>query len=239
MIDVSCIIINYNTSNYTYEAVASILEKNNEEISIEIIVVDNASRKEDYLELKSSLNHLNNHKVKLIRSNINTGFGGGNMLGVEHASPCKYYAFINNDTLQVSDNCLKHLKCFMESHSDAGLCSPQMLDEHNKFRVTIDHFSSLQREILRRPLLETLFPKTYLNRKIEYVEPTIVHYVQGSFMFIGAKDFLDIGAATRQLESLQEQGGWDIVDHEPANIFECSRRRSATGTAHSGENNQF
>lgn len=194
MIDVSCIIINYNTSNYTYEAVASIIEKNNEEISIEIIVVDNASTKEDYFALKSRLNNLSNNKVKLIRSNINTGFGGGNMLGVENTSPCKYYAFINNDTLQVSDNCLKHLKCFMKSHPDAGLCSPQMLDENKKFRVTIDHFSSLQREILRRPLLEALFPKTYLNRKIEYLEPTRVHYVQGSFMFIDAKDFLDIGA---------------------------------------------
>ena len=106
MIDVSCIIINYNTSNFTYEAVKSILDKNNDEISIEINVVDNASKKEDFLALKSSLNTLNNNKVKLIRSNINTGFGGGNMLGVDNSSPCKYYAFINNDTLQVSDNCL-------------------------------------------------------------------------------------------------------------------------------------
>ena len=81
----------------------------------------------------------------------------------------------------------------METQPDAGLCSPQMLDEHKNFRVTIDHFSSLQREILRRPLLETLFPKTYLNRKIEYTEPTKVHYVQGSFMFIGVSDFHDIG----------------------------------------------
>ena len=117
----------------------------------------------------------------------------------------KYYAFINNDTLQVSDNCLKHLKDFMETESDAGLCSPQMLDEHKNFRVTIDHFSSLQREILRRPLLETLFPKTYLNRKIEYTEPTKVHYVQGSFMFIGSGDFHDIGGFDTNLFLFYEE----------------------------------
>jgi len=193
MIDVCCIIINYNTSKYTFEAVESLLNTHNDTISMEVIVVDNASKKEDYNDLKLSLSGLKKNNVKLIRSNINTGFGGGNMLGVKIASPCKYYAFINNDTLQISDNCLNHLMDFMEKHPDAGICSPQMLDEHKNFRVTIDHFSSLQREIVRRPLLETLFPKTYLNRKIEYTQPTKVHYVQGSFMFINSDDFQDIG----------------------------------------------
>jgi len=109
MLDVSCIIINYNTSKYTYEAVVSLLDTHINTIKFEIIVVDNASKEEDYLSLKSNLNRLNKNNLKLIRSTLNTGFGGGNMLGVAHASPTKYYAFINNDTLQVSDNCLKHL----------------------------------------------------------------------------------------------------------------------------------
>ena len=205
MLDVSCIIINYNTSKYTFEAVVSLLDTHNNTIKFEIIVVDNASKEEDYISLKSSLKKLNKNNLQLIRSTINTGFGGGNMLGVAHASPTKYYAFINNDTLQVSDNCLKHLKDFMETEPDAGLCSPQMLDEHKNFRVTIDHFSSLQREILRRPLLETLFPKTYLNRKIEYTKPTKVHYVQGSFMFIGSSDFHEIGGFDTNLFLFYEE----------------------------------
>ncbi|TXE07074.1 glycosyltransferase family 2 protein [Seonamhaeicola algicola] len=193
-VDVSCIIINYNTSQFTFNAVKSILESHNENsLTFEVIVVDNNSKPEDYKTLKKQLNTLNSQLITLVRSKFNTGFGGGNMLGVQHAKNCKYYAFINNDTLQVTPNCLVVLKKFMESTPDAAICSPQMLDEHKNFRATIDHFSSLQREILKRATLEFLFPKTYLNRKKTYKNPIKVQYVQGSFMFINAKYFNTVG----------------------------------------------
>lgn len=193
MIDVSCIIINYNTTPYTIACVESILENTTKKLSYEIVVIDNASTQENYDALQAHFSTFDPSLVKLVRSKQNVGFGAGNMLGVQYGSPCKYYAFINNDTLQISDNCLYELKAFMDTHTHVGVCSPQMLDEHKKFRVTIDHFSSIQREILRRPILEFLFPKTYLNRKKTYEQPTKVHYVQGSFMFVNAEDFNDIG----------------------------------------------
>ena len=193
MIDVSCIIINYNTTQYTVDCVKSIINTTSKNLLYEIIVIDNASEPDHYKTLELELSKLDSKIILLVRSKQNVGFGAGNMLGVQYGSPCKYYAFINNDTLQVSNDCLIHLKEFMEHHPDAGVCSPQMLDEHKQFRVTIDHFSSIQREIFRRPLLEFLFPKTYLNRKKIYDQPTKVHYVQGSFMFINAKDFNEIG----------------------------------------------
>src|SRR5690606_19451634 len=98
-----------------------------------------------------------NEFVKLIRSKQNTGFGGGNMLGVQHSKPCRYFAFINNDTLQKDESCLLKLKEFMDANAEAAVCSPQMLDENGNFRSTLDHFSSLQREILKRSVLEKLF----------------------------------------------------------------------------------
>lgn len=193
MIDVSCILINYNTTDYSTACIKSILDSHTDELSYEIIIVDNASRQEEYLNLKDFIEELDKPFVKLIRSKQNTGFGAGNMLGVQHSAVCKYYAFLNNDTLQESPNCFLHLKNFMEQHGDAAVVSPQMLDENKNFRTTIDHFSSIQREIVRRPLLEKLFPKKYLNRKKFYDEPTRVHYVQGSFMFVDAGDFKEVG----------------------------------------------
>jgi len=194
MVDVSVIIVNYNTSEYTFEAVRSIYEyQSDDQLAFEIVVVDNNSKLDDYRTLQKHLNTLKQDNLKFVRSKKNGGFSQGNMLGVQVASPTRYYAFINNDTLQTHKNFLSILKDFMVNHPEAGICSPQMLDEHKNFRVTIDHFSSLQREILRRPLLETLFPKTYLNRKKRYDKPTKVHYVQGSFMFVDAKVFNALG----------------------------------------------
>lgn len=191
MIDVSCILVSFNNAQYSIDAVNSILEFQTDSLSYEIIVVDNASREQDLNLLKRGIEGL--EKVKLVESKINLGFGAGNMLGVQYASSANYYAFINNDTLQTTPNFLTQLSLFMDMHPQVAVCSPQMLDQEKNFQVTIDHFSSLAREILRRPLLEKLFPKTYLNRKIAYSEPTQVHYVQGSFMFIRAKDFDMIG----------------------------------------------
>jgi len=193
-IDVSCIIINYNTSKYTIDCVNSIIENTKNTISYEIIVVDNASKITDYQDLDAGLKNIDaENRVSLIRSKINVGFGAGNMIGVQVSKSCSYYAFINNDTLQVSENCIGELFDFMNNNSSVGIASPQMLDQNKKFRVTIDHFSSLQREILRRPFLEKINPKKYLNRKIVYREPTKVDYVQGSFLFTRATDFNAIG----------------------------------------------
>lgn len=192
-VDVSCIIINYNTAKYTLACVKSIITLEHHLSNYEIIVIDNASAEDDYLWLLKEFKKLNLPQLKLFRSKKNVGFGAGNMLGVQISSPCNYYAFINNDTLHVSENSLQRLMNFMDQNETIGIVSPQMLDQDKNFRVTIDHFSSLGREILRRPLLEKLFPKTYLNRKVRYQKPTKVHYVQGSYMFIRADAFNQIG----------------------------------------------
>lgn len=193
MIDISCIIINYNTSEYTLNCIRSILATHKGKMSYEIIVVDNASEKEDYFKLEQGMQDLNTSNLHLVKSKQNVGFGGGNMMGVQHCSPCRYYAFINNDTLLPEEDTFGKLFKFMEEHEYVGVCSPQMLDEDHKFRMTIDHFSSVPREILRRPILEFLFPKKFLNRKVFYDKPTRADYVQGSFMFTRAEDFNAIG----------------------------------------------
>ena len=193
MKDISCIIINFNTSTFTLNCIKSILENHEDLENYEIIVVDNASKKEDFEKLRSGINSLPAQNVRLVRSKQNLGFGGGNMLGVQNSSTCKYYAFINNDTLIGDPNTFSRLEQFLSDNPEAAVCSPQMLDENGNFRVTIDHFSSLAREILRRPLMEFLFPKKYLNRKIFFDKPTKVDYIQGSFMFVRATDFNEIG----------------------------------------------
>ena len=193
MLDVSCILINYNTSQYSIACINSILENTGDSVTYEIVIVDNASKKEDYLALKEGVSKINSEKVTLVRSLINTGFGGGNMTGVEHALPCKYFAFINNDTLFKIPNTLAVLVDFMKATPNAGVCSPQMLDEKGNFRKTFDHFASPKREILKRGFLEFINPKRFPNRKKRYEQPLKVDYVQGAFMFVDAQDFKDVG----------------------------------------------
>ena len=193
MLKVSCIIINYNSSSYTLKCIESILKNNESSFAYEIIVIDNASQKNDYKILRKGVSSIKNDKVRLIRSNINTGFGGGNMHGLQFSSQSKYITFINNDCIINDGNLLKNLCDFMEKTPDAGICSPQAYDGEGKFTPAFDHFASVTKEILRRKTLETLFPKTYLNRKKQYKNFLKVDYVNGSFMFFRRKSFEKIG----------------------------------------------
>ena len=61
--------------------------------SIEVIVVDNASKKDEATVIEQRY-----PQVKVIRSHENLGFAGGNNLGIQ-AAQGNYLFFLNNDTL--------------------------------------------------------------------------------------------------------------------------------------------
>jgi GT2 family glycosyltransferase len=87
--------------------------------NIEIIVVDNASPKDDPSILKQS-----HPEIIFIQSATNLGFAGGNNLGVRQAKG-KYILFINNDT-EVDPGFLEPLVAKLESDSKIGAVSPKI-----------------------------------------------------------------------------------------------------------------
>lgn len=95
--DVSIIIVNYNSRNLLFNCVKSILN-NISDIEFEIIVVDNNSSDES-LELCKSLQCT---KLKIVESSDNLGFSRANNLGVKHSSG-KILHFLNPDT-EVDNN---------------------------------------------------------------------------------------------------------------------------------------
>ena len=93
----SIITINYNGLEDTCELIESLPL---EDKSIEVIVVDNASKENEATIIANRY-----PQVKVIRSEKNLGFAGGNNLGIK-AALGRYLFFINNDTIlrhQTSD----------------------------------------------------------------------------------------------------------------------------------------
>ena len=114
MYDIATIINNYNSSKLTQECIDSIVEKTAANLNYQIIVVDNCSQIADYKLLEEFCESHSYKNIKLVRSKINTGFGGGNMSGYHYAN-AKYIAFVNNDTLFLND-CFSILKTAIEKH---------------------------------------------------------------------------------------------------------------------------
>ncbi len=191
MFDIAVIIINYNSSKLTIECIVSIIEKTNETANYQIVVVDNCSEIIDYENLKNSILKVSFKNLQLVRSKINTGFGGGNMLGYQHCN-ANYVAFINNDTLFLN-NCLSILKSVIEKDSSIAVVGGQSFTETGKRMVAFDHFASISKELFGRDFLEKINPKKYPKRKLEYNNPIKVNYVQGSFMLVRTNDFNEVG----------------------------------------------
>lgn len=189
MKDVAIIIINYNTAKYTLDCIASIEKFTATYLSYEIIVIDNASEWDDYKHLEK--NFPTNANYRLHRSPINTGFGGGNMLGVQFAN-ATYLAFFNNDALVLNDT-FSILKKYMDTHQNVGLCSAQNYDQEEQFVPSFDHFKDFWRVFLGRKHLHRKNPKRYPLRKKQYENPLPVNWVNGCLLFFRSAAFAEIG----------------------------------------------
>jgi GT2 family glycosyltransferase len=187
--DISIISINYNNSNLTLDFVESVVQQTPSSILYEIIIVDNCSKIEDYKNLEELLSDYTHH-VKIVRSNINTGFGGGNMFGTQYASG-KYLAYINNDILFIED-CLSSLKDFMETNPSTGVVTPQQLNRDKEPTSCFDYFHGIRKELLGRWAVELTSKKIKRQAKL-YKQTVSADFIQGSFLFFDAQKFAEIG----------------------------------------------
>ena len=111
----SIITINYNGLKDTCELIDSIPFNNN----MEVIVVDNASKKDEASIISGRF-----PLVKVIRSNQNLGFAGGNNLGIKEVKG-DYILLINNDTYFKEFNIDSLIKR-LESSDKIGIVCPKL-----------------------------------------------------------------------------------------------------------------
>lgn len=119
--DLSIIILNYNTGNYLSRCIQSIYKSKLEKYKIEIIIVDNMS-KDNSIDLAKKLVPILNTKYLILNTNL--GFAHGNNQGVKIINPSsKYVLFLNPDTTVEKDTLYKMIDFFEKnSNVDAATC---------------------------------------------------------------------------------------------------------------------
>lgn len=143
--DVSVIIVNYNGKRYIDTLFTSLNELVLDNIKMQVVFVDNASSDDsvEYLEQNYKWDNLN-----IIKSKENTGFAGGNNLGVKHASG-KYIAFLNNDT-KVDKLWLKELYNRIVKDENIGVINSKLLFFYDfiKVRTTTQDKFKINKQVL-------------------------------------------------------------------------------------------
>lgn len=189
--DISVITINYNNNKLTGDFINSVIKSTPKELFIEFIVIDNCSKIDDFEALKYTLQNIES-KIKLVRSNINLGFGGGNMLGNQYATG-KYLAFINNDIIFTED-CFSALINFIKTTNSVGVCTPQQYNIKKKPTSGFDYFHGIKKELLGRSFVELFRNKDLPKRKdFPYQKSIKADFIQGCFMFFTTEAFSKVG----------------------------------------------
>ena len=140
-ITLSIISINYNGLKDTRELIDSLPL---EDSSIEVIVVDNASKNDE-----ASIIEERYPAVKVIKSKENLGFAGGNNLGIK-AAHGKYLFFINNDTILKPDTSdISHLISRLESDEAIGIVCPKIRFAWDDNPIQFTGYTPLSRFTMR------------------------------------------------------------------------------------------
>ena len=140
-ITLSIITINYNGLKDTCELIET-LPLDDE--SIEVIVVDNASKEDEATVIEQRY-----PPVKVIRSKENLGFAGGNNIGIK-AARGKYLFFINNDTiLKHPTSDFQHLINRLESSPKVGMVCPKIRFTWGENPIQFAGYTPLSRITLR------------------------------------------------------------------------------------------
>ena len=138
-VKVSIITVNYNGYDDTCALIESIPLNDK---SLEVIVVDNASRINEAEKISAKY-----PLVKTIRSEQNLGFAGGNNLGIKEASG-DYLFFINNDTY-LKDFNISALIDKLNSSDEIGMVCPKIRFAWGNNPIQFAGYTPLSRITLR------------------------------------------------------------------------------------------
>ncbi len=123
---VAIILVNWNSFDVTNDCINSL--KESDDGLYTIVLVDNGSTDDSADRL-----HALHPEVLLIRSLINSGFTGGNNLGLCYSlqQGFEYSLMLNNDTF-VEPDFLTRLVQFMDEHPETGIIQPRIHFNHDR-----------------------------------------------------------------------------------------------------------
>jgi len=147
MIDISIIVVSFNTKDLTIQCIKSIVESK-PKLSYEMIVVDNGSHDGTVQEIKKNV-----PKLIIVENKENLGFAKAVNQGIKIAKG-KYVFLLNSDT-QVRRGTIEKLIGFAERKSEAGAVVPKLLNPDG----------SIQGSVFREPTVARVMMQYWFGQK--------------------------------------------------------------------------
>lgn len=175
-IDVSIIIVNYNTCRLTENCIKSIYEKTRD-ISFEVILVDNAS-KDGSKELFTK-----DSRILYVYLDDNIGFGRANNEGLKKAKG-RNILFLNSDTLLIN-NAIKILSDYLDNNYRVGAVGGNLYSNQGVPLHSYRRLSPIAFEL--NTMLANIPSKIFFGRNEEHnhtERPIVVNTIVGADLMV-------------------------------------------------------
>lgn len=187
MVKLSVIIVNYNVTQLLKNCLVSI-ERYLENISCEVIVIDNNSTDSSWKNLITEF-----PKFHFIASETNDGFAKANNRAIQSAKG-EYLLILNPDT-EIEGFYMKEILDFADSKPNFGCLGVRMHDAEGNFlpeskRSVPDMFNSFEKLFTR---FKNTKAKSYYRNDIGEFEISEVEVITGAFFLVKNKVYHAIG----------------------------------------------
>lgn len=231
--DISVIIVSYNSKKYIKNCIDSIF-KYSQTLQKEIIVVDNAS-----VDGSADVVRDNFPEVRLIKNSRNKGFSAANNQGTKIAQG-KYILFMNPDT-EIQKDSLVKMMGFMDKSADAGAIGPKLLYPDGSLQLSCRRFYTLRYIILRRTFLGKIFSDSRVltshlmadwdHNDIREVDWVLAACLMARREFLGKIGYLDEGYKL-YFEDVDlcyriKEAGYKVYYYPEATVIHHHQRESA------------
>jgi GT2 family glycosyltransferase len=184
MVDVSIILINFNTLSFTLQCIESIYQHSSG-FAFEIIIIDNASTGFSNNDITDKFSNV---IVKVNDQNL--GFAKANNQGIRLAKG-EFILLLNNDA-QLIENSIKHCLDILQKNSKIGVVSPKLIYPDEKLQHSVHAFPSITNELLdlfriTKFLSQKKLAKRYLGRYHNYEQSGVVPWVWATFFLFPKK----------------------------------------------------
>ena len=234
MLDLSVVIVNYNTRDLLRDCLNSTLESRGP-ISFEIAVVDNASTDGSADMVRAEF-----PQVRVIASPVNGGYAYANNLGLKAAQKARYYLLLNPDTV-LPPSALADMAAYMDSRPDAGVSGPRLVLADGSLDLACRRgFPTPAVSLYRLSGLSRLFPRSrrFGRYNMTYLDPNEeaeVDSVVGAFMMVRAEAMAQAGLLDETFfmygEDLDwafriKQAGWKVYYNPAVTVLHYKRAAS-------------
>lgn len=206
MIDVSVIIVNWNTRHYVLDCIRSLLAYQGQ-YKLEIIVVDNASEDDSAAAIKAQF-----PQVVVIENPDNRGFARANNQGIAIARG-RYVSLVNSDILFLEDTFTLMLH-YMDQNPDVGVLGPKLLWQDQTLQGSCRKSPSIWNTLCPAIGLTALFPRIsffsgeHMIGYFAHDRIIDVDVLVGAFMMIRRSTLEQVGGMDEQYFMYCEEVDW-------------------------------